>query len=250
VGGATLAACGDDTVTALPEAGTGADATTVEASVEASTEDVSLAEASCAVDAGPLDDAQVAAGQQLVGTHKCHNCHGDALSGNNDGVPSMTAEGGTAYPPNLTPDPATGLGCWTNDQIANAILNGIDNEGMPLCNPMPVFGHLAGDAGLTQTQAQEVVQYLRSLPAVVNNVPDTPDCPVPPEVEAGPDATPDASPEAGVDAATDAGGSDTGSDGGIDATLDAPTEAAPEASTEAGDDGGESTTDSGVEGGD
>src|SRR5580700_533716 len=127
--------------------------------------DASDAEASCAVDAGALDDAEVALGQQVVGSHRCEQCHGANLEGNFDGVQSPTTEGGTAYPPNLTSDPATGLGCWTNDQIENAILNGIDNQGMPLCPPMPRWGHL-DDGGLDAAEALAVVQFLRSLPIV------------------------------------------------------------------------------------
>lgn len=177
------------------------------------TQEAEAGEASCEVDAGPLDDAEVELGMQLVLSHKCQDCHGQALSGNNDGVVSKTAEGGTAYPPNLTSDPATGLGCWTNAQIETAILTGVDNQGMLLCNPMPVFGKIDGSAGLDPMQAQAVVEYLRSLPVVVNQVPDTPACPVP---EAGPPA------EGGSDGSTD-GNTDASGEGG-DATAEAETD--------------------------
>jgi len=159
------------------------------------------AEASCAVDAGPLDDAEVALGEQLVAAHKCHSCHGQTLSGNFDGVPSPTTEGGLAYPPNLTPDPATGLGCWTNAQIENAFLNGIDNQGMPLCPPMPRFGQLM-DGGLDPMGAQAVVEYLRSLPIISQIVPNTPNCPQP-AADAQPEGSADAQPEAAADATTE-----------------------------------------------
>jgi hypothetical protein len=218
---AALAACDDGgTLAVHPDSGTApGDATTPDVGAGDAGADVAEEpeeEASCAVDAGPLDAATIAEGLQLVGQHRCENCHGSTLSGNNDGVPSLTAEGGLAYPPNLTPDPATGLGCWTNAQIENAILNGIDNEGMPLCSPMPLFGHL-GDAGLDETQAAAIVEYLRSLPIDVNNVPNTPNCPVPPPVEAGtPDSGGDAATEAGP--GPDASGGDSGSitDGSAD----------------------------------
>jgi hypothetical protein len=118
-------------------------------------------------------------GQSIVTAHRCTKCHGGTLSGNFDGVLSPTLEGGRAYPPNLTPDPATGLGCWTNDQIENAFLNGIDNEGLPLCPPMPRFGYLTDGGALDAAQAHAVVEFLRSLPIFVNAVPNTPDCPMP-----------------------------------------------------------------------
>jgi len=170
------------------------------------------ADAGCAVDAGPLDDAQVALGAQIVSAHRCTSCHGEALSGNFDGVPSPTTIGGTAYPPNLTSDPATGLGCWTNDEIENAFLNGIDNQGMPLCPPMPRFGHLADGGGIDPTQAPAVVQYLRSLPIASQEVPSTPDCP---QTDAQAEAAADAPSEAPADAAGE-GGADAGAGEGGD----------------------------------
>jgi len=163
------------------------------------------AEASCAVDAGPLDDAEVALGQSIVMSHRCTTCHGGTLSGNYDGVMSPTLEGGRAYPPNLTSDPATGLGCWTNEQIENAILNGIDNEGTALCPPMPRWAYLTDGGALDAAQAQAVVAFLRSLPIFVNQVPETPDCPAPdaaPPIDAGSDTSDDA-PESGAEAAAD-----------------------------------------------
>lgn len=199
-----------------PPGDTGApDATTVDVGVEAEAE----AEASCAVDAGPLDDAEVQLGQSVVTAHRCTSCHGLTLSGNYDGVPSPTTEGGFAYPPNLTPDPATGLGCWTDDQIENAFLNGIDNEGVTLCPPMPRFGHL--DAGaIDAVQARAVVEYLRSLPAISMNVPSTPSCVVS-EGGMSDDAGPalEAGVEAGIEAGPDA--SDDAPDGGSEAAVDA-----------------------------
>ena len=180
-------------------------------------------DAGCLVDAGPLDDAMVTLGHQIVTAHRCTLCHGDTLSGNFDGVVSPTVIGGRAYPPNLTSDPATGLGCWTNEQIEEAMLFGIDNQGMPLCAPMPVFGRLL-DGGLDLTAARAVVAYLRSLPVVSEQVPDTPDCPVPgadamadaaPDVASIPDATLEASAESGTDASPD-GAEDAGLEAGSD----------------------------------
>jgi len=207
-----------------PQSDAGPDAT-VEPVVDADTDAGSDAnadagvEASCvAFDAGALDPSQIDAGKQLVTILQCTSCHGEALSGNPDGVPSPTAIGGTAYPKNLTSDPATGLGCWTNDQIVNAILNGIDDEGLSLCAPMPVFS--SGANGIGVTQAQAIVAYLRSLAPVSMNIPPTPACPVPeagPPEEAGSDAASEASVDAGdastpdADAASDA--SDASSDG-------------------------------------
>jgi len=198
------ACIGDDTVVPTGDAGS-ADAT-LDSALDAESEGEAEAEASCAVDAGPLDDAEIQLGAAIISTHRCFDCHGQTLSGNNDGVPFAQDEGGFAYPPNLTSDPATGLGCWTNDQIETAILNGIDNEGMPLCPPMPRFGHLQ-DGGLDAAQAQAVIEYLRSIPVYMNQVPNT-NC-----------TFSDAGPEAGPSDATTGDAADVGSDA-ADATTD------------------------------
>jgi hypothetical protein len=155
-------------------------------------------------DTGPLTDAEISLGFAVVNAHGCFTCHGGNLQGNNDGVVS-TVDGGLAYPPNLTPDLATGLGCWTNAQIENAFLNGFDNDGQPICNPMPHFGHLMGEAGIDPTQATGVVEFLRSLPTIRNNVPSTPGCTL--TWDGGPDTGVDAHhvPDAAKDAPIDAG---------------------------------------------
>jgi hypothetical protein len=103
--------------------------------------------------------------------------NGIVLSGNNAGI----GDSGTTFPSNLTPDPTTGVGCWTDEQLQQAILNGVDNEGGALCPAMPRWGHalITADGGLRPGTpmdagtAQEIIQYLRSLPAVVNQVPET-----------------------------------------------------------------------------
>jgi hypothetical protein len=121
-------------------------------------------------DASNLDDASVQAGLALVLQFKCYNCHqkqsldaGLVLSGNNTSL----VEGGAIFPPNLTPDTKTGLGCWTNQQIQTAILYGFDDMDASLC-VMPKFS-----SKLEAGAADQVVQFLRSLPTVSNQVPDT-----------------------------------------------------------------------------
>jgi hypothetical protein len=220
--GAVVGACSGDDSTPAVAADAGLDSTVVvggDAGEDAGFDAATPVEASCAVfDAGAFDDAQVQEGKQIVIAHLCTSCHGEALTGTPNGVPSPTAIGGTAYPPNLTSDPATGLGCWTNDQIVNAILHGIDNEGMALCAPMPVFGSIPGNGGLDAGEAADVVAFLRSLAPVSMNIPDTPACPAPeagPPEEAGTDAGDASTPDADAASMPDA-------DAASDAPSDAP----------------------------
>jgi hypothetical protein len=41
-----------------------------------------------------------------------------------------------AYAANITPDPDTGIGKWTDAQIAKAIRDGVDRDGQPYKPPM------------------------------------------------------------------------------------------------------------------
>ena len=89
--------------------------------------------------------------------------------------------------------------------MENAILNGLDPEGSALCSPMPKYGSAltTPDGGpkpgtpMDAGTAQEIVDFLRSLPVVVNQVPDT-------TCAAG-DAGADAGSDAALDASSDAG---------------------------------------------
>jgi hypothetical protein len=195
------AGCGDDTVALLP------DGATSDATVDGTVGDDGGADTGCTpYDASHLDPTAVQAGRALALALKCPKCHGDTFSGTPNGVQSPQTEGGLAYPPNLTPDPTTGLGCWTDDQIENAFLHGIDDQGQPLCPPMPRFA----DAGVDASGAGDLLAFLRSLPPVSLQVPNTPDCKLGP---VGDDGGPDAS-EAGADA-SDAG--TDARDAGVDA---------------------------------
>ena len=124
-----------------------------------------------AFDAGPIDTALAMQGLSIIEQRKCQTCHGETLSGNDNGV-QVSGTNITQYPPNLSSDPATGLGCWTNDQIVRAILYGIDNQGAVICPPMPQWA----DAGMTVADATAVMTFLRTLPPVTNNVASGPDC--------------------------------------------------------------------------
>ena len=151
-------------------------------------------------DAAALDDAAVQAGLALVEFYKCAGCHqttpadaGIVLSGNS--IHNFVPDAGPVFPPNLTPDPATGLGCWSDQEIRRAILVGIDDQNVPLCI-MPRFSTRGLDGG----GADEIIAFLRSLPAVVNDVPGSV-CPVLPEAGAF---------DAGDASAEDASGDDAG----------------------------------------
>lgn len=111
--------------------------------------------------------ASVSAGETAVTRRRCVNCH-DSEAGKMAGrTTSLTLpdSGVELYPPNLTNDEATGIGAWSDDQLATAMRAGLDEDGLNLC---PQMKHLAD---MSDFEAYSIVKYLRSLPAVVNKVP-------------------------------------------------------------------------------
>jgi mono/diheme cytochrome c family protein len=98
----------------------------------------------------------------MLAQERCAMCH-DPGDGSYSG--RMTPVVAMAYPANLTPDPDTGIGSWTDDDIRTAITTGVDDQGMDLCSVMPRFGDLS-DAQLTS-----LIGFLRQLPAVASEVP-------------------------------------------------------------------------------
>jgi hypothetical protein len=69
--------------------------------------------------------------------------------------------------PNLTPDRATGLGNWTDAQVATAIRTGTRPDGRILAPIMPYHAF----ATLTKPDVEAIVAFLRSIPAVRHKAP-------------------------------------------------------------------------------
>jgi mono/diheme cytochrome c family protein len=70
---------------------------------------------------------------------------------------------------NLTPDPETGTGKWTDDMIARAIREGIGHDGRALFPMMPYPRFRV----LSDEEVASLVVYVRSLPPVKNPLPKT-----------------------------------------------------------------------------
>jgi mono/diheme cytochrome c family protein len=126
--------------------------------------------------AGAADSELVERGKYLVTIASCTDCH---TPGHFLGKPDLTRRlGGSEvgfeipglgvfYGPNLTPDEATGLGRWSERDIITAIRTGKRPDGRMLAPIMP----WAGLATLTESDAQAIAAYLKSLPPVKNKVP-------------------------------------------------------------------------------
>jgi hypothetical protein len=226
----TPADAANDRTTVDTGSDAGSDGSVDSASDAASDADASDAPTCVPFDASGLDEASVQAGKLALWTvYNCQLCHqkpsqtvddagnGLVLSGNNNGL----GDSGTVFPPNLTNDPVTGLGCWSDTQVVTAVLQGIDNEGKMLCPSMPKWGNAltTPDGGpkagtpMDAGTAQQIVDFLRSLPAVSNQVPNT-TCAMP--MPDGGDAAAD-----GGDASSDGEAQEAGEDSGDTGTADA-----------------------------
>ena len=96
-------------------------------------------------------------------------CHANEEDGTLSGFYEEINEGpisGVFATPNLTPDEATGLGSWSDAEIARAIREGVDKDGVAL-EIMPSY-HLNA---LSDEDVAAMVGYLRSLEPVENDVP-------------------------------------------------------------------------------
>ena len=76
---------------------------------------------------------------------------------------------GRVVAPNLTPDPETGSGNWSDDALARAIREGVGHDGRALFPLMPYLNHRE----LPDEDLASVVVYRRSLPPVRNPLPNT-----------------------------------------------------------------------------
>ncbi len=125
-----------------------------------------------------VTQARLARGQYLVeGPAHCFHCHTEhdfsdptypiVQEKKGAGWELPIPELGRVYSRNITSDPETGIGNWTDDEIARAIREGVSRDGSALfpVMPYPVF------ARLDEEDLASIVVYLRSLPPVKNLVP-------------------------------------------------------------------------------
>jgi mono/diheme cytochrome c family protein len=120
---------------------------------------------SAAVWAGaPLPDL-VAKGRYIfaaAGGCGCHTEPGKAATGLNAGGRRFDAPFGTVYSTNITPDPQTGIGAWTDEQIIAGIRLGRRPNGERL---IPVHPFMTFN-GMAEEDLRALVAYLRTLPPI------------------------------------------------------------------------------------
>lgn len=157
------------------------------------------------------DKSTLQRGEYLVRTSGCHDCHTPFKNGSNGPEPDMTRmlsghpeqlkmppppklpEGpwnwvgaatntafagpfGISYSINLTPDENTGIGIWTEDIFIKTLRTGKHwGTSRPILPPMPWPGY----AQMTDADLRAIFAYLRSIPPIVNRVPESQPAPPP-----------------------------------------------------------------------
>ena len=117
--------------------------------------------------AGPTTEL-VARGKYVFATAGGCACHTppDAV-GLNAGGMKFDLFIGVVYSRNITPDPQTGIGAWTDAQVTNAIRRGERPDGSKLfpIHPYKYLGNIADD------EIEALVAYLKSVTPIKSSVP-------------------------------------------------------------------------------
>jgi len=94
----------------------------------------------------------------------CLACHTDAKGG---GAPlagglALATPFGTFYSPNITPDPKTGIGAWSEADFIKALRHGVSPSGDPYYPAFPYTSY----SGMTEEDMRDLLAYLMAQPQV------------------------------------------------------------------------------------
>lgn len=107
-------------------------------------------------------------GEMLAGAGNCVDCHTAPGGQPNAGGKSLRTRVGTFYTTNLTPDPETGIGAWSEAAFARALREGVSRDGRHL---FPVFPY-THYTRLTDGDVRALYAYFMTRPPV--KAPDRP----------------------------------------------------------------------------
>ncbi len=110
---------------------------------------------------------QVERGRYLAVASDCAACHTLPSSGHDfAGGRTVETPFGLLIAPNITPDPLTGIGAWTDDEFVNALTKGTGRHGDRLYPAMPYTYYTK----LRRDDVLAIRAYLNTVPAVHNTV--------------------------------------------------------------------------------
>lgn len=106
----------------------------------------------------------------------CYGCHSADFTKTDPLIPENSmgffgggnamigTDGRVVHTANITPDPTTGIGNWSQEQFIVAVTQGRRPDGKQLRLPMPPY------VMLDSLEAAAIYQYLRTVPPIVNEV--------------------------------------------------------------------------------
>jgi mono/diheme cytochrome c family protein len=125
-----------------------------------------------------VTEARLARGKYLAeGPAACFHCHSEH-DFTNENYPVIEGKKGAGWvmpipelnniaSRNITPDSETGIGLWSDDEVARAIREGVRRDRTALFPLMPYLAF----ASMDDEDVKAIVVYLRTIPAVRNVVP-------------------------------------------------------------------------------
>lgn len=134
-----------------------------------------LALASCVVPESPtvttvrpsFDRSLVQRGEVLSALGGCRGCHTTAQGRSFAGGVAFRTPFGTVHSTNITPDPQTGIGAWSEADFQRAMHEGVDREGRHLYPVFP-YDHFTH---VTAEDNRAIYAYLMTRPAVSARAP-------------------------------------------------------------------------------
>lgn len=106
--------------------------------------------------------AVIEQGRYLASAGDCISCHTQPRHAPYSGGRALSTPFGVIYSANITPDTATGIGAWSEQQFARALRQGVDADGRHL---YPAFPYTAYTL-LSDEDVHALYLYLRALPPV------------------------------------------------------------------------------------
>jgi mono/diheme cytochrome c family protein len=116
-------------------------------------------------DSDPQAFTQIERGRYLAVASDCVSCH--TVPNSNQpfaGGRAIETPFGNIFAPNITPDPETGIGAWSDDEFDAAVRKGIGRNGSPLYPAMPYNAFTK----MSRTDVQAIRAYLNTVTAVHN----------------------------------------------------------------------------------
>src|SRR5262245_25589199 len=110
----------------------------------------------------------IAKGEYVFSLAAACACHSDPKGTPHAGGRAFPLPCGTVYSTNLTSDKETGLGGWTDQQVADAITKGMTRGGGKILPLMPYGPY----SGMAQDDLKGLIAFLRTLKAVRKPTPE------------------------------------------------------------------------------